>query len=99
MELKDEPIKDFDDILSYVGGWGRYQKVLILALLPTYVFLAYALYSPILFLFTPDHWCKPPENVQNWTLKHNVSETVLIPVDGGLRDSCSIYAIQNEDVS
>lgn len=49
---------NFDDVLRYVGGWGKFQWILIAALLPTYIFLAFSNYTPILFLYTPEFRCR-----------------------------------------
>ena len=50
-------ISDFDDVLEHVGGWGRYQMLLLVVSLPFSMLLAYAGYTPVLYLYTPDHVC------------------------------------------
>ena len=53
-------IKDFDDLFPYIGGWGRFQIQLGCVSLPFFIFMGYLLYSPILTLYTPPHWCYVP---------------------------------------
>jgi len=60
-EASHTEIKDFDDILSYIGGWGPFQYTLTLIFFPFNIFLGYVYLSPILTLFTPPHWCLVPE--------------------------------------
>ena len=61
--MKDEPkkpIDDFDDILSYVGGWGRFQYIITLVNFLFNIFLGYVYLSPIITLYTPPHSCRVP---------------------------------------
>jgi hypothetical protein len=46
-------IRDFDDILDHIGGWSRYQLILMFMSLPFAMLLAYSTYTPVLFLYTP----------------------------------------------
>lgn len=87
-----ELIKDFDDILPYIGGWGAYQIRLFLSLLPLYVFFSYSIFNPILFLYEPDHWCTPDQQVSHLDLD------LLIPMEVGKRSRCLMYDIRNEEV-
>jgi hypothetical protein len=50
-----EIITEFDDILTHVGGWGRYQKVLLLGSFLFTMILAYVQLTSVLFLYTPEH--------------------------------------------
>ncbi|XP_067125735.1 beta-alanine transporter-like [Centruroides vittatus] len=53
---------DFDDVLRILGGFGRYQIFLYLALLiPTNFPLAFIMLSFVFVFATPEHWCKIPE--------------------------------------
>lgn len=54
-------IKDFDDILPYVGGFGLYQKRMLLISLPINYFLAVVYMAQIYQTLTPEHWCAVPE--------------------------------------
>ena len=53
-------IKDFDQVLNYVGGWSYYQALMFLLSLPFAMMMAFATYTPVLFLYTPHHTCKSP---------------------------------------
>ncbi len=57
--IKKPKISDFDDVLDYVGGWGRYQKLLLVGSFMFTVILAYVQLTAILFLYTPEHICRP----------------------------------------
>ena len=65
-------------------------------------FLAYVGYSPILYLHTPDHWCKIPQEIQDKVSFTNMDNLldVLIPYDETIkkRNQCYMYDIsQIED--
>ena len=53
-------MEEFDDIFPYIGGWGRFQILLGVMFLPFNFFMGYTMYSPILTLYTPPHWCHVP---------------------------------------
>jgi hypothetical protein len=71
-------INDFDDILEHVGGWGKYQMVLLLVSLPFAMLLAYGGYTPVLFLYTPVHYCTLTGNASTDSLfthsRHSLDE-------------------------
>lgn len=90
---KDELINEFDDILPYIGGWGWYQIRTFLALLPLYLFFAYAALNPILFLYVPDHWCTPDQQFSH------LDVDLLIPKEDGKRSQCLMFDIQSEEVN
>ena len=83
MELQN-PRKDkvdFEALLDHIGGWGKFQIRLTAIFVYFTFFLAYVGYTPILYLYTPDHWCKIPAEIQN---KLNISDqkellNLLIP--------------------
>ena len=71
-------IEDFDDVLQYVGGWGRFQyKVTVVNLLFN-MFLGYVYYSPILTVFTPPHWCRVSQLAN---LSQDLRREIAIPRD------------------
>ena len=79
--MKEEaikPLNDFDDILIYVGGWGRFQYMITLVNFLFNIFLGYVYLSPILTLYTPPHWCAVPE-LANFSLE--ARREVAIPRD------------------
>lgn len=56
-----EPM-DFDDILPYIGEFGRYQKMLFLMMIPFAFFVAFVYFTQIFITLVPEnHWCWVPE--------------------------------------
>ena len=52
-------IDSFDDALPYVGDFGRYQKLLIVALLPYTLTYSILYFVQIFLTLVPrEHWCK-----------------------------------------
>ena len=78
---KSKPITCFEDILHHVGGWGPFQWFLTLLNFLFIFFLGTVTYSPILTLFTPQHFCKI-EDLQNMTLESR--RNLAIPTDNEL---------------
>jgi len=97
-DAKEENIKDFDDILRCVGGWGPFQYLLTVIFFPFNMFLGYVYLSPILVLFTPPHWCMVEELV-NLTRKERM--LLAIPrdseVDGGF-SQCEQYVVDWQQI-
>ncbi|XP_011704164.1 PREDICTED: organic cation transporter protein-like isoform X3 [Wasmannia auropunctata] len=59
-------LETFDDILPYVGDFGRYQWLLLLALLPYSVAYATLYFSQFFLTLVPqEHWCKINELVSS----------------------------------
>ncbi|XP_043248758.1 carcinine transporter-like isoform X1 [Colletes gigas] len=55
-------LETFDDILPYVGDYGRYQWLLLLALLPFGLTYAFLYFSQFFITITPaEHWCRIDE--------------------------------------
>lgn len=55
-------VKDLDDLLLYVGGFGWYQRVLFLLMLPYAFFFAFVYFGQIFMTVVPvQHWCYVPE--------------------------------------
>ncbi|XP_024871018.1 solute carrier family 22 member 3-like [Temnothorax curvispinosus] len=55
-------LETFDDVLPYVGDFGRYQWLLLLALLPYSVAYATLYFSQFFLTLVPqEHWCKIEE--------------------------------------
>ncbi len=103
-------IKDFDDMLDRVNGWGYYQKKLLGIFIPFTFFLAYVGYAPILFLYVPDHWCRIDQQLYekaNSTLSDSGQDPggeaglvdLLIPFDEtrGGRSQCYVFNISDEE--
>ncbi|ALC44123.1 CG5592, partial [Drosophila busckii] len=51
----------FDDILVYVGEFGRYQKCLFCCMIPFEFIWCTVYLSQIFTILVPDHWCRIPE--------------------------------------
>ena len=60
-EVSSKAIKDFDDILEHVGGWGPFQYFSTLVFFLFNIFLGYVYLSPILTVYTPPHFCNIPQ--------------------------------------
>jgi len=93
-ENKEFKIRDFDEVLDYIGGWGPFQYMITLIFFPVNIFLGYVLLSPILTLFAPPHWCKVPD-LANLTREER--KLLAIPQDtevaGGF-SQCSQYVVE-----
>ena len=99
VDERGSEIKDFDDILKHVGGWGPFQYLLVIIFFPFNIFLGYVYLSPILTLFTPPHWCHVPELA---ILTREERKQLAIPHDtevaGGF-SQCSQYVVDWSEVS
>jgi len=97
--MKKEEKIDFDELLTHIGGWGKFQIKLLIIFVQFTFFLAYVGYSPILYLYVPDHWCQIPEQFQvNGTTPEGLID-ILIPKDEktGQRSQCYMYDIEQVD--
>lgn len=66
---QNRPIIDFDDLLPYIGEFGRYQKLLFLMMIPFAFYVAFVYFSQIFMTLVPDeHWCAVPE-LDNFTME------------------------------
>lgn len=55
-------VETFDDILPFVGDYGRYQWLLLLSLLPYGVTYAFLYFSQFFITIIPtEHWCRIDE--------------------------------------
>ena len=97
-------IRDFEDVLKHVGGWGRYQLTLLVVSFPFTLFLAYVAYSPILFMYTPEHWCAPDPKwgfgdsvmARNESLREAMLDAYVPREDeGGARSRCYMYDLDD----
>ena len=85
--MKSVRFTDFDEILEHVGGWNVFQwKLLVVLIFTTYIH-AFVDYSPILYMYTPNHWCHVPENYSDEI------QDILIPIDKTTRtkSQCLMY--------
>merc|ERR1712109_119351 len=92
---------DFDELLNHIGGWGKFQITLLVMMIQFTFFLAYVGYSPILYLYVPDHWCSIPLDIQDKVSFSNMTDLldVLIPYDENIqkRSQCYMYNISGID--
>ncbi|XP_043580459.1 carcinine transporter-like isoform X5 [Bombus pyrosoma] len=72
-------LESFDDVLPYVGDYGRYQWLLLLSLLPygaTYAFLYFSQF--FITIIPTEHWCRIDELVNsNFTEEERIK--IAIP--------------------
>ena len=96
---KPQSFQDFEEVLSHVGGWGRYQIVLLFFFFAFCAFTAYIIYAPVLFLYVPDHWCKPHPTFENSSLSPEAIARLTIPLkENGEREQCVMYNITLQEV-
>lgn len=86
---------DFEDILKDVGGFGLYQKVLVIVfLIPSFIVIPWFSLNLIFMSNTPDHWCYVPE-VANSNLSLDIQKKLIRP----LHDlSCSMYDVNYSQI-
>ena len=62
-------LDSIDDVLPYVGNFGRYQWCLLIALLPYSVAYANLYFSQLFFTLVPqEHWCNVDQlQIENFT--------------------------------
>ncbi|XP_014033657.1 organic cation transporter protein [Salmo salar] len=100
---------NFDQILTAVGGFGKYQKILYVWICLPQILLGFHMMASIFTGATPGHRCRdspssgPGNNVHNGSLALTSSVTVpaklnvSIPVDPQVDDSCVLMDILTEN--
>lgn len=59
---EEDQLMDFDDLLPYIGEFGRYQKILFLLMIPFAFFVAWTYFSQIFLTLVPEEFhCALPE--------------------------------------
>lgn len=62
MPPRQRKLKDLDDLFPYIGGFGWYQRILFLLMIPYAFFFAFVYFSQIFMTVVPaEHWCYVPE--------------------------------------
>lgn len=86
---------DFEDILKDVGGFGLYQKVLVIIfLIPSFIVIPWFSMNLIFMSTTPEHWCYVPE-VASSNLSLDMQKKLTRP----LHDlSCSMYDVNYSQI-
>ncbi|XP_021428090.2 organic cation transporter protein [Oncorhynchus mykiss] len=100
---------NFDQILTAVGGFGKYQKILYVWICLPQILLGFHMMASIFTGATPGHRCRdspssgPGNNVHNGSLALTSAVTVTaklnlsIPVDPQVDDSCVLVDILTEN--
>ncbi|CAK9830056.1 Carcinine transporter [Anthophora retusa] len=72
-------LETFDDVLPYVGDYGRYQRWLLFALLPYGTIYAFLYFSQFFITIIPaEHWCRIEELIDsNFTQEERIK--IAIP--------------------
>ncbi|GAB1867834.1 Solute carrier family 22 member 3 [Camponotus japonicus] len=83
-------LETFDDVLPYVGDFGRYQWLLLVALLPYSVAYAVLYFSQFFLTLLPqEHWCKIEKLVfSNFTQEERVKIGIPKSQDYPYYDRC-----------
>lgn len=85
---------EFEDILSEVGDYGKYQKRLMLFFLfPSVALLPWFSMNNLFLIFVPDHWCYVPE-VAASNLSLELQRSIVSPNDS----TCMRYDMNYTDV-
>lgn len=84
---------DFDELLTKIGGWGPFQWKLLGIFIFSAFILSYVGYSSILYSYTPDHWCKIPDDLANFPL--------LFDEETQMTSKCQMYDpdLQNQNLN
>ncbi|XP_051159901.1 carcinine transporter-like isoform X2 [Leptopilina boulardi] len=76
---RKKKIQDFDDVLPFIGDFGKYQWILMISLVPFGISFAYLYYSQIFIMIVPqNHWCKIDELI-NLNLTQEQRINLAIP--------------------
>lgn len=94
---------DFDDILPYIGGFGRFQLYAYFLLCGPMFFSAIAWLVKIFLVAVPDHWCRLDVGQLNgWNLTLKEIKNFTIPLEeknGAVRHSqCSMYDVNFTEI-
>lgn len=86
----ENDVDGLENILSHVGEFGRYQKLLFVAMLPFGFFFAFVYFVQMFITATPQrHWCRVPE------LEHLDMELryLILPVRRAVWNCIEIFSI------
>lgn len=69
----------------------NFQMYLLMLFLLLCMFNAYVVYAPVLFLYVPDHWCKPDPSFAESGLSQEAILDLTVPLDEeGSRSHCHL---------
>ncbi|XP_014679851.1 PREDICTED: solute carrier family 22 member 21-like, partial [Priapulus caudatus] len=92
---------DFDDILPYIGGFGRFQMYVYGLLCLPIFYMAMPGLAKIFLLSVPDHWCQT-EGVDAWNLTLEEVKNLTLPLElkYGLMtySQCRMYDVNFSEV-
>lgn len=78
--VQNKKAMHFDDLLPYIGEFGRYQKMLFLLMMPFTFFLAFVYSTQIFITLVPEqHWCHVP-GLENLTAAERYVEKMGFPL-------------------
>ncbi|XP_031370097.1 carcinine transporter-like isoform X2 [Apis dorsata] len=83
-------LENFDDVLPYVGDYGRYQWLLLLSLLPYSMTYAFLYFSQFFITITPtEYWCKIDELTNsNFTQEEKIQIAIPLTNEYFYYDQC-----------
>ncbi|GBM70542.1 Carcinine transporter [Araneus ventricosus] len=86
---------DFEDILKDVGGFGLYQKMLMVGfLIPSFIVIPWFSMNSIFLHNSPEHWCYVPE-VANSNLSLETQKYLIRPIEDKY---CTRYDVDYEEI-
>ncbi|XP_014228129.1 organic cation transporter protein-like [Trichogramma pretiosum] len=91
---------DFDDLLPYIGEFGRYQKILFCLMIPFAFYVAWVYFSQIFITLVPEqHWCRVPE-LEHLDVEDRVALAIPAEVHGTMegRAKCLMYDVNYTDI-
>lgn len=83
--------KDLDDLLPHVGGFGWYQRILFLLMIPYSFFFAFVYFGQIFMTIVPaQYWCSVPELAN---LSIEARRHLAIPKSEVGYEKCVVYDV------
>ncbi|XP_050678261.1 carcinine transporter-like [Leptidea sinapis] len=95
--IKPKQLKDLDDLFPYIGGFGWFQRMLFLLMIPYSFFFAFVYFSQIFMTLVPaEHWCNVPE-LRNLSVE--LRRHLSIPQTQDLKyERCLVYDVNWEEI-
>lgn len=84
---------DFEDVIAKIGGYGRFQKILVWCyLVPASMMIPGYVVNQIFMLSVPKHSCSVPDMAETFNLTG--SDSALLQRALVSKDNCRMYPIQ-----